>query len=96
MVSSLIFFSPFILLISLFNLPVYGNFFTSLRYGSFQVLSVMSTTGFAKAVNNLMIGLKFTILFQLPEPGQCVICRDSYGSSVGKGTVFRGGVHYEE
>ena len=62
----------------------------------FQMNDIMSTTGFAKAVNNLMIGLKFTILFQLPEPGQCVICRDSYGSSVGKGTVFGGGVHYEE
>ena len=43
----------FILLISLFNLPVYGNFFTSLRYGSFQVLSVMSTTGFVTADFNL-------------------------------------------
>lgn len=43
----------FILLITLFNLPVYGNFFTSLRYGSFQVLSVMSTTGFVTADFNL-------------------------------------------
>ena len=43
----------FILLISLFNLPVYGNFFISLRYGSFQVLSVMSTTGFVTADFNL-------------------------------------------
>ena len=40
----------FILLITLFNLPVYGgNFFVSLRYGSFQLLSVMSTTGFVTA-----------------------------------------------
>ena len=43
----------FILLITLFNLPVYGNFFTSLRYGSFQILSVMSTTGFVTADFNL-------------------------------------------
>jgi len=39
---------------------------------------IMSTEGFAKAVNNFMIGLKFTVLFQLPEPGQCVICHDAY------------------
>ena len=40
----------FLLLLTLFNLPVYdGNFFVSLRYGSFQLLSVMSTTGFVTA-----------------------------------------------
>ena len=39
---------------------------------------ILFTEGFAKAVNNFMIGLKFTILFQLPEPGQCVICNDAY------------------
>ena len=57
---------------------------------------IMSTTGFASAVKNLMVGLKFTILFQIPEPGQCVICRDGYGSSVGSGRVRSGGVKYEE
>ena len=36
----------FILLISLFNLSKYGSFLTSLRYGAFQVCSVISTTGF--------------------------------------------------
>lgn len=57
---------------------------------------VMSTTGFASAVKNLMVGLKFTVLFQLPEPGQCVICRDAYGSSVRGGGIRRGGMKYEE
>lgn len=57
---------------------------------------IMSTTGFASAVKNLMVGLKFTILFRIPEPGQCVICRDAYGSSVSSGSVRSGGVKYEE
>ena len=42
-----IFAVSFIVLITLINLPHYeGDFWTSLRYGSFQVTSVMSTTGF--------------------------------------------------
>ena len=58
-----------------------------------QVNDLMSTTDFASKVNNLMIGLKFTILFQLPEPGECVICRDAYRSTVRS----RGGrLKYEE
>ena len=37
----------FILTVSLANLPHYnGDFLTSLRYGSFQISSIMSTTGF--------------------------------------------------
>ena len=36
-----------ILLLTLFNLPVYPNFGTSLRYASFQICSIISTTGFA-------------------------------------------------
>ena len=43
----LIFAVVFMLLISLLNLGYYeGDFLTSLRYGSFQVSSIMSTTGF--------------------------------------------------
>ncbi len=38
-----------ILMVSLFNLPVYGSFMTSLRYGAFQVCSIISTTGFVTA-----------------------------------------------
>ena len=39
----------FTLLISVFNLSYYGNFFTSLRYGLFQITSISSTTGFVTA-----------------------------------------------
>ncbi len=40
----------FMLMISLINLPYYhGDFLTSLRYGTFQISSVMSTTGFVTA-----------------------------------------------
>ena len=45
----LFFCSAFILLVTIFNLPYYGNFFTSLRYGSFEILTTMSTTGFVVA-----------------------------------------------
>ena len=57
---------------------------------------IMSTNGFAKAVNNLMVGLKFTLLFHLPEPGKCVICQDSYRSSVRSYNGSRRGMKYEE
>ena len=50
---------------------------------------------FAKSVNNLMVGLKFTVLFQLPEAGKCVICRDAYRSSA-SGRGGRRGMKYEE
>ena len=58
-----------------------------------QVNDIMSTTDFASKVNSFMIGLKFTVLFQLPEPGQCVICRDAYRSSA---SHRRGRLKYEE
>ena len=57
---------------------------------------VMSTSGFASKVNNLVIGLKFTVLFQMPEEGKCVICRDSYGTSISGKYRSRGGMKYEE
>ncbi len=41
------------LLITLNLLPVYGNFFTALRYGSFHMASIMSTTGYVTADFNL-------------------------------------------
>jgi len=58
-----------------------------------EMNDIMSTTDFAKSVNNLMIGLKFTVLFQLPEPGECVICRDAYRSSA---RPRNGRLKYEE
>lgn len=39
----------FTLAITLFNLPYYESFFTSLRYSSFQLSSIISTTGFVTA-----------------------------------------------
>ena len=39
---------------------------------------VLSTNRAPKAVNNLLVGVKFTVLFQLPERKACVICRDGY------------------
>ena len=41
------------LIITLIILPEQGNFFTALRYASFQVASIISTTGFATADFNL-------------------------------------------
>ena len=39
----------FILLLSLFNISYYQNYWTSLRYSVFELLSTMSTTGFVVA-----------------------------------------------
>ena len=55
---------------------------------------IMSTDGFASKVSNLLVGLKFTVLFQLPgSNGGCTICRDAYRSSSNR---RGGGVKYEE
>ena len=68
---------------------------TTTMIDGLEVNDLMSTTGFAKAVNNLVVGIKFTVLFQLPEPGKCVICRDAYRSSARNGGRSRG-MKYEE
>ena len=60
-----------------------------------QMYDILSTAGFAKSVNSLTVGIKFTFLFQLPEPGQCVICRDAYLNSGFRGGS-RKGMQYEE
>lgn len=57
---------------------------------------VMSTAGFASKVNNLVVGVKFTVLFQMPEEGKCVICADGYTSSVRSFGGSRRGMQYEE
>ena len=81
--------------------PVYN---TTSMIDNLQVNDIMSTQTvnadgttqpFAKSVNSLMVGIKFTVLFQLPEPGQCVICRDAYGSSARRRGGSRG-MKYEE
>ena len=60
-----------------------------------EVNDLMSTDGFAAKVNSLVIGVKFTILFQLPEQKKCVMCKDAYVSSYRGGRSGRG-VKYEE
>lgn len=72
--------------------PVYK---TTTMIDKLQMNDLMKTTDFAKAVNNLVVGIKFTVLFQLPEPGTCVICSDSYRGSTPR---FHGrrGMKYEE
>ena len=59
----------FILLVSVFNISVYGDFFTSLRYGLFQICSISSTTGFVTtdfnqwpAVSHILIIMAMFIL----------------------------------
>ena len=68
-------------------------FHTTSMLDQVKMNDVMSTNAFAKAVHNLTVGLKFTVLFQMPSDGKCVIC--SYGSSYRHG-VRRSGVKYEE
>lgn len=46
-----------------------------------QTNDILSTTKAAGAVRSLFIGVKFTILFELPQSGTCLICRDGYRSS---------------
>ena len=70
--------------------PVYK---TRTMVEKLEVNDIMSTNGFAASVKNLMVGLKFTILFQLAEPGQCVLCRDAYGTSI---NPRHGSLKYEE
>ena len=72
--------------------PVYN---TTSMVDNLVMNDVMSTEGFASSVNNLMIGLKFTILFQMPEPGECLLCRDAYLGTRKSGRS-RAGVKFEE
>lgn len=39
---------------------------------------ILSTENVASAVNNLLVGIKFTVLFELPQTKGCVICREGY------------------
>ena len=57
---------------------------------------IMSTNAFASMVNNLVVGVKFTVLFQLPEQQRCVLCQDAYFSTVRTYGRSRRGMNYEE
>lgn len=50
-------------------------------FSTLTVADILSTTNAASAVNNLMIGVKFTMLFALPEPKVCVICKEARRSN---------------
>jgi len=59
------------LLITVMLIPRYESFFTSLRYASFQVATIMSTTGYATADYNLWPVATKMILFILMFMGSC-------------------------
>ncbi len=73
----------FILLISLFNLSYYGNFFTSLRYGMFQICSISSTTGFVTADFNQWPAVSHMLIIITMFFGSCA------GSTAGGIKVVR-------
>ena len=56
---------------------------------------VMSSAGFASSVNSLLVGIKFQVLFQMPQEGKCVICRDAYVRSASHGKSGTGVKHDE-
>ena len=71
-------------------LPQYCNVFTALRYGSFQVASLMSTTGYATADFNLWpIAAKMTMLIVM-FTGSCA------GSTAGGMKICRVGMMCKE
>lgn len=45
---------------------------------SIQMHDILSTRNVASAVTNLFVGVKLTVLFELPQAGKCVICQDAY------------------
>ena len=60
-----------------------------------EMNDVMATEGFASKVQNLMVGVKFTVLFQMPEQKKCVMCDDNYKSTAAPRGGSRG-MKYEE
>ena len=74
----------FILIVTLINLPYYeGNFWTSLRYGSFQISSIMSTTGFVTADFSQWPAASHVIIILAMLIGSCA------GSTAGGMKVIR-------
>ena len=74
----------FVLLITLFNLSYYnGSFFTSLRYGFFQICSVSSTTGFVTADFNQWPAVSHMLIIITMFIGSCA------GSTAGGIKVVR-------
>jgi len=59
------------LIITILELGTYGGFFKSLRYATFQVVSILTTTGFATADYTLWKPASQTIIFALFFIGGC-------------------------
>lgn len=59
------------LLITIFELSTYGSFFKSLRYAAFQVMSILSTTGFSTTDYTLWKPASQAVLFILFFIGGC-------------------------
>ena len=73
------------LFVSLMILPQYGTFLNALRYGSFQVATIMSTTGYATADFNLWPQAVKALIVVLMFIGSCA------GSTAGGIKVVRVG-----
>ena len=74
------------LFVSLVILPQYGTFLNALRYGSFQVATIMSTTGYATADFNLWPQAVKALIVVLMFIGSCA------GSTAGGIKVVRVGI----
>ena len=72
-----------ILFISLMITPAYGDFLTALRYGAFQVASIISTTGFATANFDLWPQAVKMVILLLMFAGSCA------GSTAGGMKIVR-------
>ena len=72
-----------ILFISLMITPAYGDFLTALRYGAFQVASIISTTGFATANFDLWPQAVKMVILLLMFVGSCA------GSTAGGMKIVR-------
>jgi trk system potassium uptake protein TrkH len=72
-----------IVTVSLLIMPQYGSFFSALRYGSFQVSSIISTTGFMTADYDLWPSAAKMIIFLLLFVGSCA------GSTAGGMKIVR-------
>lgn len=72
-----------VLIVTLDNLNIYSTFFKSLRYSAFQVVSIITTTGFVTADYSKWNGLAKTVLFILMFIGGCA------GSTGGSIKVIR-------
>lgn len=72
--------------VSLMILPQYGTFLNALRYGSFQVATIMSTTGYATADFNLWPQAVKALIVVLMFIGSCA------GSTAGGIKVVRVGI----